>query len=127
MNQQFYAKIKIHIKDIITKINNQTSINVFVKNTGGALWRKETFSGKRMIRLGVQLFDRNKNLIELNYARAFLNKALKKGEKDIIKIILPPLSDPGKYFIKFDMVSEGIDWFESGGSPVVWKNLSVIS
>ncbi len=126
-NKRFYAKIKIHIKDIITKINNQTSIDVFVKNTGGALWRKKTFSGKRMIRLGAQLFDRNKNLIELNYARAFLNKALKKGEKDIIKIVLPPLSDSGKYFIKFDMVSEGVDWFESGGSPVVWKNLSVIS
>ena len=91
------------------------------------MWWKETFSGKRMIRLGAQLFDRNKNLIELNYARAFLNKELEKGEKDIIRIILPPLSDPGKYFIKFDMVSEGIDWFESGGSPVVWKNLSVIS
>jgi hypothetical protein len=126
-NKRFYAKINIHIKDIIIKIHNPTFIDVFVKNTGGALWRKETFSGKRMIRLGAQLFDRNKNLIELNYARAFLNKALKKGEKDIIKIILPPLSDPGKYFIKFDMVSEGIDWFESGGSPVVWKNLSVIS
>lgn len=126
-NKRFYAKIKIHIKDIVIKINNPISIDVFVKNIGGALWWKETFSGKRMIRLGAQLFDRNKNLIELNYARAFLNKALIKGEKDIIKIILPPLSDPGKYFIKFDMVSEGIDWFESGGSQVVWKNLSVIS
>ena len=30
-------------------------------------------------------------------------------------------------FLKFDMVSEGIDWFESGGSPVAWKAFSVVS
>ena len=73
------------------------------------------------------MFDRDKNLVELNYARAFLNKPLDGGQKDIITIELPPWDQPGDFLLKFDMVSEGIDWFESGGSPVAWIPFKITS
>jgi hypothetical protein len=109
----------------VAKVNESRSIRFLVKNVGGALWFKNTFSGRRIVRLGAQLFDQDKNLVELNYARAFLNREMAKGEKDIIRLELPSLSSSGEYWLKFDMVSEGIDWFESGGSPVVWKEFKV--
>jgi hypothetical protein len=49
-----------------------------------------------------------------------------QGEKDVIRIDLPPLSRSGVYWLKFDMVSEGIDWFEAGGSSAVWKKFKVL-
>jgi hypothetical protein len=38
-----------------------------------------------------------------------------------VELELPSGPPPGRYRLKFDIVSEGIDWFESGGSPVVWR------
>jgi len=120
------AKIKVLSRDLVTKIDKPQNIQVLVKNIGGALWLKNTYSGRRIIRLGVQLFGQDKNLRELNYARAFLNRTMAQGEKDTIRLDLPPLPRAGEYWLKFDMVSEGIDWFEAGGSPVVWQRLKVL-
>jgi hypothetical protein len=124
-NKRYIAEIKVLSAEIVAKVNESRSIRFLVKNVGGALWFKNTFSGRRIVRLGAQLFDQDKNLVELNYARAFLNREMAKGEKDIIRLELPSLSSSGEYWLKFDMVSEGIDWFESGGSPVVWKEFKV--
>ncbi len=33
---------------------------------------------------------------------------------------------PGRYALKFDLVSEGIDWFEACGSQTTTKTLMVI-
>jgi hypothetical protein len=97
---------------------------VRARNTGGALWRDRTFSGRRLVRLGAQLFDQNRNLAELNFARAFLPHPLAGGESARIRLELPPAAT-GEYWLKIDMVSEGIDWFENGGSGVIWRRFSV--
>ena len=124
--QRFIANIKVLSGDIHMKAGGEpVNVTVKIKNKGGALWRKVTWSGRRLVRLGAQLFDRDKNLVEMNYARAFLNKDLAGKEKDVLTIALPSLSEPGEYFLKFDMVSEGNAWFETGGSPVVWEPFKV--
>jgi hypothetical protein len=92
-----------------------------VKNKGGALWPARTRSGRRLIRLGAQLWDEDGRMIELNYARAFLPDDIRKSERTTVELELPAAPRPGRYRLKFDMVSEGVDWFESGGSPVVWR------
>ena len=33
---------------------------------------------------------------------------------------------PGRYALKFDLVSEGIDWFERCGSPTTTKPFIVL-
>jgi hypothetical protein len=125
-NNRFIAKIKVRSDDIHMKAGGApVKVKVKVKNTGGALWRKVTWSGRRLVRLGAQLYDKNLNLVDLNYARVFLNKDLADKEKGLLVLTLPTLSQPGEYFLKFDMVSEGNAWFESGGSPVVWKPFRV--
>ena len=96
-----------------------------MKNRGGAPWITRSFSGRRWVRLGAQLHDKDKKLLDLNYARAFLPRSLGKGDKAIVAIELPAVHDAGQYWLKFDMVSEGVDWFENGGSPVVWLPFTV--
>ena len=104
----------------------ELEITVMVKNTGGAIWRKEEVSGRRMVRLGAQLFDRDGNLINRDFARAVLNRSIRAGESDRSRLKLPSLEHPGLYRLCFDMVSEGIDWFSSGGSPKVWRNFKIL-
>jgi hypothetical protein len=98
---------------------------VQVKNRGGALWITQSFSGRRLVRLGAQLHDSEKKLLDLNYARAFLPYPMAKGNRANVLIELPAVNDCGEYWLKFDMVSEGVDWFENGGSPVVWVPFKV--
>ncbi len=96
------------------------SLPVTVKNTGGKTW---IAGGRRPVRLGMQLHDDRRRLLDLNWSRAFLPHDLPPGAAVTVPIELPPLAMPGPYQVKFDLVLEGVDWFERGGSPVVWKPL----
>ncbi len=98
-------------------------IAVRVKNTGGRTWPVSTSSGRRLVRLGAQLHDEEKRLLNRDFARAFLPRDVRGGESLEMSIEIPPAPSPGRYRLKFDLVSEGIDWFENGGSPVVWREL----
>lgn len=118
--RQFIAGIKLCRKRLTADVGQPTHLEVRVKNRGGALWSTQTFSGRRLIRLGAQLHDGDKKLLDLNYARAFLPRSLGKGDRADVAMILPAVHSPGEYWLKFDMVSEGVDWFENGGSPVLW-------
>jgi hypothetical protein len=42
-----------------------------------------------------------------------------------VPIEIPAPDAPGRYAVKFDLVSEGIDWFERCGSPTTTRLLWV--
>ena len=42
-----------------------------------------------------------------------------------IPITVKAPETPGRYRLKFDLVSEGIDWFEQTGSPTTTRELVV--
>jgi hypothetical protein len=122
---RYSARIKVGKKRLIGSSNQKIILDVTVKNRGGATWITKAFSGRRWVRLGAQLHDAEKKLLELNFARAFLPRPLAGGDKAIVKLELPVVSRSGDYWLKFDMVSEGADWFEKGGSPVLWLPFKV--
>ncbi|MCP4215876.1 MAG: hypothetical protein GY765_14580, partial [bacterium] len=123
--KRFTARMKPAAGEITVKAGEESEVKVKVKNTGGGLWLKAAWSGRRWVRLGAQLHDADKKMIDLNYARAFLNGDIGYKKKDTLAISLPAVAEPGDYYLKFDMVSEGNEWFENGGSPVVWVPLQV--
>ncbi|MCD4654098.1 radical SAM protein, partial [bacterium] len=112
---------------VVLMVRNRSKyIEVQVKNTADMLWRDRTATGRRLVRLGAQLYDSRKEQINRDYARAFLPRSLHERDMVRIKLDLPTIEKPGIYWLKFDMVSEGIDWFENAGSLVVWKRLIVV-
>jgi MoaA/NifB/PqqE/SkfB family radical SAM enzyme len=119
--RRFIAAIRPEDRTISSRAGEAKTIRVAVKNKGGALWPARTRSGRRLIRLGAQLWDEDGRMIEMNYARAFLPGDIRNSERTTVELELPAGPAPGGYRLKFDMVSEGVDWFESGGSPVVWR------
>jgi hypothetical protein len=40
--------------------------------------------------------------------------------------MLPAIETPGRYRLKFDLVNEGVDWFERCGSETTSRSLLVI-
>jgi hypothetical protein len=124
-DNQYSARIKVEKNSLAGRHGQELVLDVAVKNRGGAPWITQAFSGRRWVRLGAQLYDAEKRLLELNFARAFLPRPLARGERAMVKLELPAVGRSGDYWLKLDMVSEGIDWFENGGSPVVWLPFKV--
>jgi radical SAM family protein len=81
--------------------------------------------GRRLVRLGAQLCDEKGTLLERDYARAWLPETVKPGALVNVPIEIVAPKTPGRYTLKFDLVSEGIDWFEACGSPTTLKPLVV--
>jgi len=74
--------------------------------------------GRRLVRLGAQLCRADGGLIDRDHARAWLPGPLDGGAALEVPIEVPAPATPGAYQLRFDLVSEGIDWFEACGSPV---------
>lgn len=119
------ARIRTGLKRLSVQRGQGLTLEAAVKNRGGARWLTQAFSGRRWVRLGAQLHDKEKRLLDLNYARAFLPRPLADGESAMVRIELPAVAQAGAYWLKLDMVSEGVDWFENGGSPVLWLPFTV--
>jgi hypothetical protein len=81
--------------------------------------------GRRLVRLGAQLCAEDGTLIDRDYERAWLPSHLQAGATVEIPITVKAPESPGRYRLKFDLVSEGIDWFEKSGSPTTVKPLVV--
>jgi hypothetical protein len=81
--------------------------------------------GRRLVRLGAQLCAADGTLINRDYERAWLPEHLQPGATMAIPVTLKAPEAPGRYKLKFDMVSEGIDWFEQSGSETTVKDLIV--
>lgn len=72
--------------------------------------------GRRLVRLGAQLADANGEILNRDHARAWLPGTVDAGGRAEVAIDIVSPSEPGHYLLRFDLVSEGIDWFESCGS-----------
>jgi Radical SAM superfamily/Iron-sulfur cluster-binding domain len=81
--------------------------------------------GRRLVRLGAQLCDESGALINRDFARADLPSPLAPGDRIHLPIEIPAVPAAGRYRLKFDLVSEGVDWFERCGSPTAVRDLIV--
>ncbi len=96
-----------------------------VRNVSARPFRTTAVNGRRVVRLGAQLLAEDGTLINRDYARAELPADLLPGAETRIPIEVPVPDRPGRYGLKFDLVCEGIDWFEACGSPTVTRGLWV--
>jgi hypothetical protein len=78
-----------------------------------------------LVRLGAQLCAADGTVINRDHARAWLPHTVNGGEAVDVAIDVPAPAAPGRYALKFDLVSEGIDWFERCGSATTVRSLWV--
>jgi hypothetical protein len=64
-------------------------------------------------------------LLDRDFARAWLPETLAGGATANVAIEIPTPERAGRYMLKFDLVSEGIDWFEACGSETTTTTLLV--
>lgn len=87
-------------------------------NTGKARWLHEGREIFGLVRLGAHLASADGTLIDLDFSRHALPTSVAPGESIDMDIALV-LREPGEYRLTFDLVAEGVSWFENLGSRPV--------
>jgi hypothetical protein len=111
---------------IVARRGRKASLRARVRNASTRPFPAQASYGRRLVRLGAQLRDRSGGLVDRDYERAWLPRNLDPGAVARIEMTITAPEKPGRYELKFDLVSEGIDWFEACGSPTTKKTLVVI-
>ncbi len=111
---------------VVARRGRKVTLQTTVRNASTRAFPARTPHGRRLIRLGAQLCSREGVVIERDYERAWLPQDVAPGAAVDVPITLTAPPESGRYTLKFDLVCEGIDWFESHGSPVTIKPLLVL-
>jgi hypothetical protein len=110
---------------LIARAGRPLKVRTRVHNLSTRPFPAQATYGRRLVRLGAQLCAADGTILDRDFARAWLPQALGAGEETDIAIEIPAPGQPGRYALKFDLVSEGIDWFEACGSKTTMKSLLV--
>jgi hypothetical protein len=111
---------------VIARRGRKTTVKTRVRNASTRAFPAQASYGRRLVRVGAQLCDASGAVINRDYERAWLPATLQPGDVADVEMTITPPEKPGRYALKFDLVSEGIDWFEACGSPTTTKTLVVI-
>jgi hypothetical protein len=110
---------------ILARAGRPVSLTASVRNASTRAFAAQASYGRRLVRLGAQLCAPDGTLIERDFERAWLPGHLQPQATVSIPMRLTAPGKSGRYQLKFDLVSEGIDWFEACGSPTTTKTLIV--
>lgn len=89
-----------------------------VKNTGDSLWLHEKDDLGGYVMLGAHLYNESRELLTRSFTRAGLPRDVAPGETVGVTIDIPLPLEKGRYYVRFDLVSEWLAWFEQFGSPL---------
>ena len=111
---------------LVARHGRALTVRATIRNTSTRPFPAQATYGRRLVRLGAQLCAADGSLVNRDFERAWLPESLEPGARADVPITITAPSEPGRYALKFDLVSEGIDWFESCGSPTTTKTLVVL-
>jgi hypothetical protein len=111
---------------LIARAGRPLTIQATVRNLSTRPFPAGASYGRRLVRVGAQLCARDGSLVNRDYERAWLPQTLSPSASVDVPMTLTAPQQKGRYNLKFDLVSEGIDWFEACGSQTTMKALLVI-
>jgi SAM-dependent methyltransferase len=93
-------------------------LTVSLQNTGQARWLHQNSEIFGIVRLGSHLYDGDGRLMSIDYSRHALTASVAPGGAltQDVEVMLP---GPGRFELVFDLVAEGVSWFENQGSDPV--------
>ena len=111
--------IRIDKTDYALEAGQALRLSVTITNTGTASWLNTNSQIFGIVRLATHLYDGDGKLINIDFSRHELPVPVSPGET-ITMSVEEHLPGSGRYRLAFDLVAEGVMWFENVGStPVV--------
>jgi MoaA/NifB/PqqE/SkfB family radical SAM enzyme len=110
---------------LIVRAGRTLDVKTRVHNLSTRPFPARATYGRRLVRLGAQLRRSDGVLINRDFARADLPDTIAAGANAKVTVRFPAIDEPGRFSIKFDLVCEGVDWFERCGSETTTRTLWV--
>lgn len=111
---------------LVVRRQKCATVQTRVHNLSARPFPAQASYGRRLVRLGAQLCTAQGDLIDRDFERAWLPASLQPGGAVDVPLTFTAPHAAGRYALKFDLVYEGIDWFEACGSETTTKALVVI-
>ena len=117
------GEITVRLRRASVRAGEMIEGDASVQNVGSVVWLPgDTPLGG--VNLGVHLRTRGGSPLSVDFARVRLIGSTRPGDMQRVSFTLKP-PDPGEYLLEFDLVSEGVGWFEMNGSATVSVALTV--
>ena len=100
---------------------------VRISNSGTVTWkaRGRRFGGQ--VTLGLKVWDGNGVILREDLGRTSLAHDVAPGEETAVAVTIDGVLPAGQYQLRYDMVVEGVIWFELDGSPGAVCSLEVVA
>lgn len=110
--------MELEEKEYSVDKGRKLTLSFKITNTGSAAWLNTNSEIFGIVRLASHLYDDEGRVLNLDYSRDDLPGPVNPGETIFVKINVA-LPDRGSYRLVFDLVAEGVIWFENAGSKPV--------
>jgi SAM-dependent methyltransferase len=115
--------ITVNLERVEVGALEQVRGQAMVSNIGDAVWLPgPTRLGG--VNLGVHLRARDGRPLNVDFHRIAIETATRPGSAQSVSFAFAP-PPPGEYLLEFDLVSEGIGWFEMNGSATATVAIAV--
>jgi ubiquinone/menaquinone biosynthesis C-methylase UbiE len=101
------------------------SFRLRLHNRGSATWRGAASVEPGQVTLGVQLLDAQRRLMARDHFRVALLSPVAVDASAVLAFECPMPAEGGTYHLKFDLVAEGVTWFEPAGSQALVHRIDV--
>ena len=98
-----------------------------IRNTGSVTWkaRGRRFGGQ--VTCGLKVFNAQGELIREDLGRTPLSRDVMPGEEIEVEMMVAGALPAGRYELRYDMVVEGVTWFEFHSAPGPRRTLEVVT
>jgi hypothetical protein len=96
-----------------------------ITNTGSVTWRARGRRFGGQVTCGLKIYAADATLVREDLGRTPLPRDVPPGETIAVEVTVPGALAPGTYTLRYDMVVEGVTWFEFQGSPRAERSLVI--
>jgi hypothetical protein len=118
--QQLVGRLGAHIaperRSLTARIGQPVNQRVQVTNAGTLTWKAQGRRFGGQVTLGLKVCDQRGDVLREDLGRTALPHDVRPGESVQLEIAVAGVMPAGSYTLRYDMVVEGVTWFEFQGS-----------
>lgn len=96
-----------------------------ITNTGSVMWRSvgRRFGGQ--VTVGLKVCNLADEILREDLGRMPISRDVAPGDVLEVDVVVAGALEPGRYRLRYDMVVEGVTWFEFQGSPCASREIEI--